>query len=48
MADEILVMNGGDIVERGSAEAIYRDPQHDYTKKLLASIPRGYMPPSHV
>jgi peptide/nickel transport system ATP-binding protein len=48
MADEILVMNGGDIVERGSAEAIYRNPQHDYTKKLLASIPRGYVPPAHV
>jgi peptide/nickel transport system ATP-binding protein len=42
MADDILVMNEGAIVERGSAEAIYESPQHDYTKKLLGSIPRGY------
>jgi peptide/nickel transport system ATP-binding protein len=42
MADDILVMNEGAIVERGSAEAIYENPQHGYTKKLLGSIPRGY------
>ena len=42
MADDILVMNKGEIVERGSAEAIYADPQHPYTKQLLAAIPRGY------
>jgi peptide/nickel transport system ATP-binding protein len=42
MADDILVMNKGEIVERGSAEAIYANPQHPYTKQLLAAIPRGY------
>ncbi len=42
MADDILVMNAGEIVERGAAEVIYRNPQHEYTKKLLGSIPRGY------
>jgi len=42
MADDILVMSEGAIVERGSAEAIYESPRHDYTKKLLSSIPRGY------
>ncbi|MGH6623028.1 MAG: dipeptide ABC transporter ATP-binding protein, partial [Burkholderiaceae bacterium] len=42
MADDMLVMNQGEIVERGSAESIYADPQNDYTKKLLAAIPRGY------
>jgi peptide/nickel transport system ATP-binding protein len=41
MADDILVMSRGAIVERGSSEAIYEAPQHDYTKKLLAAIPRG-------
>ncbi|MBK0392317.1 ABC transporter ATP-binding protein [Ramlibacter algicola] len=41
MADDILVMNKGEIVERGSAEQIYADPQHPYTKQLLAAIPRG-------
>ncbi|MEW5879260.1 MAG: dipeptide ABC transporter ATP-binding protein [Pseudomonadota bacterium] len=44
MADDIVVMNQGAIVERGSSEAIYADPKHEYTKKLLASIPRGYTP----
>jgi peptide/nickel transport system ATP-binding protein len=41
MADDIVVMNQGEIVERGTAEAIYADPRHEYTKKLLAAIPRG-------
>jgi len=42
MADDILVMSQGAIVERGPSEAIYEAPQHDYTKKLLAAIPRGF------
>lgn len=41
MADEILVMNQGEIVERGSADDIYAHPQHVYTQQLLAAIPRG-------
>jgi peptide/nickel transport system ATP-binding protein len=44
MADDVLVMSEGAIVERGSSEAIYADPQHDYTRKLLSAIPRGYAP----
>jgi len=44
MADDMLVMHDGAIVERGSAEAIYESPQHEYTKKLLSSIPTGYRP----
>jgi peptide/nickel transport system ATP-binding protein len=43
MADDILVMNQGEVVERGPAEAIYHDPQHEYTKKLLSAIPRGFV-----
>ncbi len=42
MADEILVMSDGEIVERGSAEQIYARPQHAYTQQLLSAIPRGY------
>jgi peptide/nickel transport system ATP-binding protein len=42
MADDMLVMNQGQIVERGNADAIYADPQNEYTKKLLTAIPRGY------
>ncbi|TAK40345.1 MAG: ABC transporter ATP-binding protein [Betaproteobacteria bacterium] len=41
MADEILVMREGEVVERGPSEALFRAPQHDYTKKLLDAIPRG-------
>ena len=41
MADEILVMSEGAIVERGSSEEIYARPQHPYTRQLLAAIPRG-------
>ena len=44
MADDMLVMHDGQIVERGAAEAIYEAPQHDYTKRLLRSIPTGYRP----
>jgi peptide/nickel transport system ATP-binding protein len=42
MADEMIVMNDGEVVEAGDAEAIYAAPAHPYTKKLLAAIPRGY------
>ncbi len=42
MADDILVMSQGQIVERGPAEAIYASPQHPYTRQLLAAIPRGF------
>lgn len=42
MADDILVMNKGEIVERGTSEEIYSNPRHPYTQQLLAAIPRGY------
>jgi len=42
MADEILVMNDGAVVEAGDADAIYALPRHPYTQKLLAAIPRGF------
>ena len=44
MADDILVMNQGEIVERGTSDEIYSNPQHPYTRQLLAAIPRGYAP----
>jgi peptide/nickel transport system ATP-binding protein len=46
MADDILVMNQGEIVERGTSEEIYASPQHPYTQQLLAAIPRGYSVPA--
>jgi peptide/nickel transport system ATP-binding protein len=42
MADDILVMNQGEIVERGNSEQIYANPRHPYTQQLLSAIPRGY------
>jgi peptide/nickel transport system ATP-binding protein len=39
MADEVMVMKGGEVVEIGSAEEIYSDPKHPYTRTLLASVP---------
>ena len=39
ISDEVLVMTEGKIVERACAEAIYENPQHPYTKKLLAAVP---------
>lgn len=41
ISDRILVMNKGQIVEEGSSESIYREPQQDYTRQLIASIPTG-------
>ncbi len=40
ISDRILVMQQGEIVERGSADQLYNQPQHPYTKKLLDSMPR--------
>lgn len=40
IADRILVMNGGKIVESGSAQHIFNTPRHEYTKKLVnATMP---------
>lgn len=39
ISDRVLVMNGGKIVEEADVETLYRDPQNDYTKKLLAAVP---------
>ena len=41
IADEVVVMNGGKVVERADAVQIYKNPREEYTKKLLSSIPRG-------
>lgn len=39
ISDHVLVMTRGKIVEQASADTIYRDPQHPYTKKLLSAVP---------
>ena len=40
IADEILVMYAGQIIEKGKLEDIYYNTKHPYTKKLLASVPK--------
>jgi ABC-type oligopeptide transport system ATPase subunit len=39
VCDQVVVMYQGRIVEQGPVDCVYRDPQHDYTRKLLASVP---------
>jgi ABC-type oligopeptide transport system ATPase subunit len=39
MSDEILVMHHGQVVEHGTADQVCEQPQHDYTRELLAAIP---------
>ncbi len=39
-ADRVYVMKNGKIVESGETKTVLRTPQHDYTKKLLAAVPR--------
>ena len=40
MCDEIIVMYAGRICERGTADEIFYNPRHEYTKGLMRSIPR--------
>lgn len=42
MADEVLVMKDGEVVEQASVAQILERPQQEYTKRLLGAIPRGY------
>jgi dipeptide transport system ATP-binding protein len=41
IADEVMVMYFGDVVEHGSREAVFGNPQHDYTKTLFAATPKS-------
>jgi len=40
ISDFVLVMNQGKIVEAATAEAIYENPQDEYTRKLLSAVPK--------
>ena len=40
IADRVLVMKDGQVVESGEAEAVFTAPRHAYTRQLLAALPR--------
>ena len=44
IADRVCVMTGGKIVETGPTKQIFDNPQHEYTKHLLAAEPKGNPP----
>jgi microcin C transport system ATP-binding protein len=44
MARRVCVMTGGEIVEQGPTEEIFKNPQHAYTEHLLAAEPKGDPP----
>ncbi len=44
MADEVIVMKDGEVVEQADVQQILEQPQQDYTRRLLDAIPRGYAP----
>jgi peptide/nickel transport system ATP-binding protein len=39
VADRVVVMNSGEIVETGSASQVYHAPKHPYTRKLIEAVP---------
>ncbi|HET9822530.1 MAG TPA: dipeptide ABC transporter ATP-binding protein [Burkholderiaceae bacterium] len=42
ISDEVLVMKDGEVVEQASAEQILAAPRQEYTRRLLAAVPRGW------
>ena len=43
ISDQVMVMHHGSVVEMADSDTLYRDPQHPYTRSLLAAIPRGVL-----
>lgn len=43
MSDRMIVMNNGKIEEMGDADAIYNNPQSEYTQRLIGAIPKGQL-----
>ncbi len=47
MADRVCVMKDGEIVEQKTAAELFKNPQHEYTKMLLAAQPKGKAVPAN-
>jgi microcin C transport system ATP-binding protein len=46
MADKVVVLQRGKVVEHGDAKEVFANPQHAYTRMLLTAEPKGAPPPS--
>ncbi|WP_027535609.1 ABC transporter ATP-binding protein [Bradyrhizobium sp. WSM3983] len=44
IADKVVVLRHGKVVEKGPASSVFNAPQHDYTKALLAAVPSMHPP----
>ena len=44
MSDQVMVLHDGKLVEMANSDDIYLAPKHDYTRRLLSAIPRGFVP----
>ena len=42
ISDQVMVMSEGAVIEVANSDGIYLNPQQEYTKKLLGSIPKGW------
>jgi len=47
MSDQIAVMQKGRIIENGTADQIYNDPQSKYTRALIDAVPKANCSLSH-
>ncbi|PHV08375.1 ABC transporter ATP-binding protein [Janthinobacterium sp. BJB412] len=45
IADQVMVMHQGEVVELANSDELYRNPSHPYTRALLSAIPRGVAAP---
>ena len=43
ISDQVMVMSDGDVIEVANSDEIYLNPKQEYTRKLLGSIPKGWM-----
>jgi peptide/nickel transport system ATP-binding protein len=44
IADRVVVLRYGKVVEEGTIDTVFKNPQHDYTKALLAAVPSMHPP----